>query len=237
MPSIRIIQNDKATTVEAHEGSNLWKVLNSHGFELYSPCGGRGVCGKCKVHVKGLGSVLACRHAVNEEMEVVLPGLRETFVLADQHKYTIKLAPDAGPGIKLSDRPHGIAIDLGTSTLALQLANLSNGTYLTTRTATNPQTRYGADVISRIHYASQTPGGPQELQRTLIYEINQQIRELLRFHGLEPGDLVRFSITGNPTMMHILLGIDPLPLALVPFEMAFSGWQTRIGSQLGFLLP
>ena len=233
MPTIRIEQDNKVSAVQCDDGSTLLSVLHDHGFDVYSPCGGRGICGKCQVHVREVGQVTSCSHHVSKDIDVVLPDKREAMVLVDQHRYTRQFKVDPGIVTGLTGNPFGVAIDIGTTTIALHLADLLKGTIVSTGYAVNPQTRYGADVISRINVASQSPEGLKKLQEAVISEINRQIGRLARESDIGQSDIVKLTIAGNTTMLHLLLGVDPLPLALVPFRPAFTDEQVRQGRELG----
>jgi len=199
----------------------LQAVLRDAGYDIYSPCGGNGTCGKCKVWIQGEGAVSSCVFPVTKDLEVIIPDQKEAQILVDQHKYTIKLPVQPGHQARLSNNPHGVAIDIGTTSLVFYLVDLITGAILETRTQENPQANYGADVISRINYTAQNEHGLEELQNTLIHAINSHLDHFIELLGLGHHDIVKISIAGNTTMLHLLLGVDPLPIALAPFTPSF----------------
>ena len=144
--SLKITHEGRTETIRVPENSLLLRVLRDHGYDIYSPCGGNGTCGKCKVWLKGEGSVNACTQLISEPGEILLPDTREARILVEQHEHTVSVPFLPGPAIELSSYPHGIALDLGTTTLAFYLVNLVTGALVETRAVGNPQSRFGADV-------------------------------------------------------------------------------------------
>ena len=232
MPEIKILQKDSIVTISVGEGNTLLKELQDHGFDLYSPCGGNGTCGKCKVYVKGEGVVTCCIYPVLDDIEIVLPEKREAKILVEQHEHTAQVAFDPGAPAGLSYFPHGVAIDIGTTTLAFYLVNLVTGSIIETRAAVNPQTKYGADVISRINYTALNADGLKILQTEILSAINVQLDHFTEITGITSDELVKITVAGNTTMLHLLLGVDPLPIALAPFTPAFVGEQILKGKEL-----
>ncbi len=114
----------------------------------------------------------------------------------------------------------GVAIDIGTTTLAAYIVNLHSGRILKTASAYNPQTQYGADIITRIQYAS-TPEGLERLHQLIISAINQLLLELVK--GEETGlqEIIQLNLVGNSCMAHILMNVNPEGLGRVPFEPVF----------------
>jgi uncharacterized 2Fe-2S/4Fe-4S cluster protein (DUF4445 family) len=232
MPKIKILQKNTVTTILSEEGNTLLKELQDHGFDLYSPCGGNGTCGKCKVFVKGEGDVTSCIYPVTGDIEIVLPEKREAKILVEQHEHTALVPFNPGISANLSYYPHGVAIDIGTTTLVFYLVNLVTGAIIETRAVVNPQTKYGADVISRINFTALTSGGLETLQKEILDAINLQLDHFVEVAEITGNELVKISIAGNTTMLHLLLGVDPLPIALVPFTPAFVDERILKGREL-----
>jgi uncharacterized 2Fe-2S/4Fe-4S cluster protein (DUF4445 family) len=235
MPNINVKYINSHRTISCNEGSTLLSVLQENGFEVHAPCGGNGTCGKCKVYVSGKGSVISCKYLVKDSIDIVLPGSREASILTSQHAFSKK--PELKPGntAELSKNPHGVAIDIGTSTLAFYLVNLQTATIIATNAAINPQAKYGADIISRINYAASQQNGLNRLQQEILKSINRQLVNLIEIGNIERNDIVKITIAGNTTMLHILLGVDPLSIALVPFKPTFTDEQLITGSELNML--
>ena len=232
MVKLKVHQNGRISETEAGLGEVLLHALRNNGYDIYSPCGGNGTCGKCKVLVKGEGIVTSCIFAVYGSMELVLPDKREAKVLVAQHAHTIQLPLMPGPAGDLSGYPHGVAIDIGTTSLVFYLVNLITGTIVETRAILNPQARYGADVISRIQFTTTQNNGLQILQKEIIDIINQELLHLVQFGGISGNEIIKIAIAGNTTMLHLLLGVDPLSLALAPFKASFLDEQIRTGEEM-----
>ena len=113
-------------------------------------------------------------------------------------------------------RALGLAIDIGTTTVAVQLVDLETARVLATRTAYNAQIRRGADVISRIDYA-RTPERLEELRGLVLDTINALIGEMAREMRGDAGDIRAAFIAGNTTMIHLLLGLPPRYIRESPY--------------------
>lgn len=222
MPKLKILEDSQSKSVTARSGEVLLDVLRHHNFEIYSPCGGDGTCGKCRVFIKNKGYVTSCLYPVEDDMEVVLPETSESNILAAQYEHTKEVAFSPGEFAGLAVNPYGIAIDLGTTTLVFHLIDLKTGSLLASRTAINPQTGYGADVITRINYCITHPDGLKTLHSKLMDGINRQIQGFINDFSISMDDIVRIAISGNTTMLHILSGTHPEPLAFNPFTPVFT---------------
>ena len=122
------------------------------------------------------------------------------------------------PGFK-SD-VYGVAIDIGSTTIAAHLCNLSSGDVFATGGIMNPQIRYGEDLMSRVSYVMMQPEGAKEMTQAVRQGINQLIAEIAGQASIELDEIVDLSIAGNPIMHHIFLGISPLELGGAPFALA-----------------
>jgi uncharacterized 2Fe-2S/4Fe-4S cluster protein (DUF4445 family) len=208
--------------LEAEAGNNLLKILNKNEIQVYSPCGGNGTCGKCKVLLKGEGYVTSCVYTLEEDIEIVLPGALEASILASQYEHSRAVPLSPGNYDELSSFPLGVAIDIGTTTLVFHFVQLLTGVLVETRTVMNPQGKYGADVISRINYTIMEPGGLKILQEELLKVINSELNHFTEMQGVSKDEIVKLTVTGNTTMLHLLLGENPQSLAFVPFTPVFT---------------
>lgn len=125
---------------------------------------------------------------------------------------------------------YGIAVDIGTTTIVAYLLDLTKGEIDVT-SSMNPQAKRGADVISRIDYASK--GGLKELQDLVVGEINSLIEELCKRQGIEPTDIYDTTVVGNTTMIHLFLGVPPNYIAVSPYIPAFTRSMLLKASQIG----
>ena len=125
------------------------------------------------------------------------------------------LVIDIEPGDRVSEH-YGIAIDVGTTTISVQLVHLGRIEVIATQTAYNDQLTCGLDVISRINYARE-PGKLKELRERVQRSINQLIQQLCKKHRIKPKYICSSVIAGNTTMIHLLLGLKPEFIRLDPY--------------------
>jgi uncharacterized 2Fe-2S/4Fe-4S cluster protein (DUF4445 family) len=233
MIKINIISGSLTETVTAEKGASLLDILRQSGYEVYAACGGKGRCGKCTVRVKGEGTVLSCSCYPDHDIEVILPDRRETKILTSQTEYLLDLPYDEGHHSNLTTQPYGVAADIGTTTVVLYFVDLVTGRLEKIASLLNPQAAYGADVISRITCCQSDPSGLQKLQQAIVGALNGEIRKFTAARKLSPENIERVVIAGNTTMLHILLGEDPVPIALAPFKPRFTERQRRAGAATG----
>jgi len=113
---------------------------------------------------------------------------------------------------------YGVALDIGTTTLALYLVDLGSGKLLASSSATNPQTIFGEDIMSRIAYSVNHPGdGVKKMQHEVVEVINTMIHQVASDKGITPLDVVDMTVVGNTVMHHIFLGLAPDRLGFWPF--------------------
>ncbi len=137
------------------------------------------------------------------------------------------------PGGSHVMNPFGVAVDLGTTTVALYFLDLVTGRTEKISSFLNPQRAYGADVISRINYCQTTSGGLKALQQSVVSHLNREIDLFGTAHGISSESIVRVVFAGNTTMLHLLLGEDPVPIAQAPFTPRFITSQLRRGRETG----
>ncbi|MCH7821951.1 MAG: DUF4445 domain-containing protein [Proteobacteria bacterium] len=134
------------------------------------------------------------------------------------------------PGFKRD--AYGVAIDIGSTTIAAHLCNLTSGDVVATAGIMNPQIRFGEDLMSRVSYVMMHPEGALELTNTVRQGINDLIHEVAREGDIEADDIVELTIAGNPIMHHLFLGISPIELGSAPFALATDAALNLTASQL-----
>jgi len=122
------------------------------------------------------------------------------------------------PGFKRDG--YGVAIDIGSTTIAAHLCNLTSGEVVATGGIMNPQIRFGEDLMSRVSYVMMNADGAEELTETVRSGINDLIQDVAREGEIESNDIVEVTIAGNPIMHHLFLGISPVELGSAPFALA-----------------
>lgn len=220
--NVTVIQNQKSWTKEYTSPILLMDAIAESGFCFDLPCGGRGICGNCRVIACGILSEptdeekrflkeqinnkirLACMTYAKGDCVVEIPSSR-TVVFKNS---------------KITENADGFAcaLDVGTTTLAFEYYSLSDGHTVYSEHLGNPQRVRGADVLTRIAYAAD--GGLGELKALIEKEI-----ELSRSRFGQEVDF--YIITGNTAMLHILTGRSPKGLAVAPFapETLFGFWE------------
>ncbi|MDG1118087.1 MAG: ASKHA domain-containing protein [Flavimaricola sp.] len=154
------------------------------------------------------------------------PALRKgqwtvTVALHKGHRDDSYRVLDIWPGFH-EGRIYGLAIDLGSTTVAAHLTDLRNGNVTASAGIMNPQIRFGEDLMSRVSYAMMNPGGDVEMTTAVREAIDKLTLELAQEGGIEPDQIVEAVFVCNPVMHHLLLGIDPVELGQAPFALATS---------------
>jgi uncharacterized 2Fe-2S/4Fe-4S cluster protein (DUF4445 family) len=125
------------------------------------------------------------------------------------------------PGFR--ERVHGIALDIGSTTIAAHLCDLTDGEVLSSAGMMNPQIRFGEDLMSRVSFCMQNSGGAAQLTSSVREAINELIVQVTEQAELIPADVLEITLVGNPIMHHLALGIDPVNLGVAPFALATDG--------------
>jgi uncharacterized 2Fe-2S/4Fe-4S cluster protein (DUF4445 family) len=141
-------------------------------------------------------------------------GFKITAVLAGEHLVAVE------PG-DTTEECFGVAFDVGTTTLVGTLMNLRTGMAAAVSSTLNGQAPFGADVISRISHAMNGPEGIDELKAAVVATMNGILDDLYHEAGVSPERTYEAVVVGNMTMLHLLLGIDPTPISMMPFTPTF----------------
>jgi uncharacterized 2Fe-2S/4Fe-4S cluster protein (DUF4445 family) len=130
---------------------------------------------------------------------------------------------------------YGVAIDIGSTTIAGHLANLADGAVLASHGAMNPQIRFGEDLMSRVSYAMLHPEGAAEMTKAVRKALDGLIATLAMRAGIKRVEILELAVVGNPIMHHLLLGIDPTPLGGAPFALATDRAVETTTAELGLI--
>jgi uncharacterized 2Fe-2S/4Fe-4S cluster protein (DUF4445 family) len=250
---IKVTFQPQGQAVYVLPGTKIIESAAVAGIIINTPCGAAGVCGKCRVKIispqgepteadrkifsaKELkqGWRLACQNTIAEDTVIEVPkesllsGIEKIVIESDILQTII---PDERQ-IR-DDKYFGIAIDIGTTTLATSLINLKNAGEIAVMGDVNPQISLGDDVISRIKYSTSHKNGLAKLQRAVIRQINAMISRLCGQGGVDRKNIYEITIAGNTTMEHLVCGIDPSPLGQLPFEPVYRGANIVNTSKLG----
>ena len=148
------------------------------------------------------------------------------------------------PGFR--DHAYGLAIDVGSTTIAAHLCDLSSGDVVESAGIMNPQIRFGEDLMSRVSYLMMNPGHEQEMTEEVRRAIQNLAESVAKSYGIDVEDILDLVFVGNPVMQHLLLGISPIELGGAPFALAtdesVSIWASELDLSLhpnarAFVLP
>lgn len=226
---VKVTDGDRTYTIVVKEKESILGALIARDSSISAVCGGTGRCGKCKIKVLGgclaasisdktyfteeeleKGMRLACKAYPSEPLQIALQFKEESSfeVLSDFDNGEDGSAEDAQADL-------GIAIDIGTTTIAVQLLDPATGSRLATHTTINHQRTFGADVISRIMASVQ--GKKDELQKLIRRDLAEGVRKVIAKAGVRPQRITEVAIAGNTTMIHLLMGYDCKELGAFPF--------------------
>jgi Uncharacterized metal-binding protein len=220
------VKNKQTLVISAAEGSRLSVVLAQHGVLASADCGGRGVCGKCKIKLLSgnvreakadkNGYVLACRAVLFEDVTVELLSCS-----SQNSELTTK------PVGELKKLGAGAAVDIGTTNVVTALFDLKTGRELGRISEKNAQAGFGADVISRIGHADKNL---DSLTRLIRAEIGSQIERLEKSANVEVSEAV---VSGNTVMLHLFAGVSPTSIGVYPYRATFLESRSFCGGELG----
>jgi uncharacterized 2Fe-2S/4Fe-4S cluster protein (DUF4445 family) len=222
--------------LEIERGAALAEALAAYGVEF--PCGGSELCGGCRVRVlEGALAPCAGDLCVFTDEEIAA-GWRLACRAHAEGPLKLEVGQWAAPVLADSARlggsrreGAGIAVDLGTTTLAAQLLDLASGEVLGLRTGLNPQCARGADVMTRVSFALRD----DTLTRMIRDAVGDMVAQLAEDStGVRVREVV---IAGNTVMHHLFCGIDVEPLSHVPFEFRDGGERIFTPQELGWPLP
>ena len=168
----------------------------------------------------------------------VLDGLQDALRHGD---WTVTVAVRDGaeivavwPGFR--DIGLGVAVDVGSTTIAVQLCDLTSGAVLASAGRMNPQIRFGEDLMSRVSYVMLHPEGRVQLTDVVREALDGLIGEVVDQAGADRHDILELTVVGNPIMHHLLLGLDPRPLGEAPFALATDAAVTLRAGDLGLVV-
>ena len=159
-------------------------------------------------------SGLNCDNRLLKNLQPVLAaGKRGVTVAMHKNQQIIALWPG------FHEKAYGVAVDVGSTTIAAHLCDLASGEVLASASTMNPQIRFGEDLMSRVSYVMMHPEGADEMTVVIRQALNQLFLEAVEEIGAEIEDILEVSLVANPIMHHILLGISPVELGGAPFAL------------------
>src|SRR5262249_10160123 len=127
---------------------------------------------------------------------------------------------------------YGLAVDIGSTTIAGHLCDLATGEVVASAGVMNPQIRFGEDLMSRVSYVMMNPGGDAEMTQAVRGAVNDLVASVAKEAAVAARDILELTFVGNPIMHHLLLGIDPTELGGAPFALATDGAITIWASEI-----
>jgi uncharacterized 2Fe-2S/4Fe-4S cluster protein (DUF4445 family) len=134
------------------------------------------------------------------------------------------------------DESYGLAVDVGSTTIAAHLCDLASGVVVASAGRMNPQIRFGEDLMSRVSYAMMNPGGALQMTAVVRQAIGELAAEVCASAGIAPQSILEATLVGNPIMHHLVLGIDPVELGGAPFALAVDGAVRVTAAEIGVAL-
>ena len=245
MPEIMI--RGTGETIVCERGAGLLQTLLAHGVFVDNPCNGTGICGKCKVRVLGActgemteterrllkpeeiagGVRLACMTKVYGDIQVeLLQKERKHRVLTGG--YMPQFVADSFEG------GYGVAVDIGTTTVAMALIDLATGEEVASASDINAQKHFGLDVLTRITYEYEYgETGIRELQKAIVDSLNGMLDAMCEKAESCRQEIREIVVAANCTMTHMLLGVDARSIGRAPYAPAFKAAQVRPASEIG----
>jgi uncharacterized 2Fe-2S/4Fe-4S cluster protein (DUF4445 family) len=248
--TVFLYTNGKSIEFTTRTGQTLLDALRkADPVALDAPCGGAGTCGKCRIHIlsgdageveaeerrlvgdAGLaaGIRLACHVRPRGTLNFERAG---TSGAATIHEAYSVLSGTIDP--LLSEvGTYGVAVDIGTTTIAAYLVDFGTGQVLGAASCLNSQRAWGADVIARIDHAGKDPANLAYLAGLARADLTNLATRLLGSVEARQDALREISIVGNTTMLHLFAGVDPSGIAVAPFTPAFMALQRRQAEEYG----
>ena len=255
-PIISLPSQDRKITAET--GQKILEALINSGILLRADCGGKGRCGKCAIRmldtgkngvsppteneIRALGETnirsgarLACHTEVFGEIAIDIP---ETSLLsAEVAQKGPHMLPDPLPAVSIPAQfadAYGIAVDLGTTTIAVYLCDFAGRRVAGSTSMRNPQIIYGDDVMNRITAVHRKPGLLKQLQKMVVKAIEWGISYLSRAYRVDTKQMQKMVVVGNSTMIHLFAGEDPTSIGLYPYTPRFTAEKTFRADAIGF---
>lgn len=224
------------------KGKNILESLLANNIKIDNFCNGKGTCGKCKIKIlKGSLNPITSLEKFLLSDDEINSGIRLACLSFSKSDLKIKTISenldfkilDFGeiPDFEMKfDKGFGLALDIGTTSLAMYLVDLSNGKIIDKISSINSQVKYGLDVMTRISFEYENENGKNLLQEEIIKSINNLIDKLVNKNEIERNQIKKLVIGANTTMLHMLVGEDVKSLGKFPYKAKFLN-SLRINSK------
>ena len=226
----------------------ILEFLREKNIHIEAACNGLGLCGKCKIKLASTdvsiserkllgeeniksGYRLACMHSIDEvDKEFILKSFE-----SEKKPDSIVLTESFTPKIIHTNiqEKYGIAIDIGTTTVAMELIDLKNAKIISKVADVNSQVKFGFDVMSRIAFTLENTEGLSTLQKSIVDTLNTLINKLIDKSKIKREDIAELVVSANTTMCHILLGESVESLGKFPFLPGFTEVKRVCAKDIG----
>lgn len=225
MPTLQIVMEKTEHRIPFTLGATLAEILNASGVGVRSGCGGNGRCGLCKIFIEHGGANKTTEserthltpHQIRNGLRLacrVLPQTDLRIRVADRESVPawhridpfdthVELPEEVGV---FPEKSFGVAVDLGTTNIRLSLWDMAGRTRLSGRSGPNPQARFGADVLTRLGAASESPDRARKIGRVAQNAIEEAIHDMVSEAVGDMGDIRHVAIAGNTAMLALLTG-------------------------------
>ncbi|RLE40730.1 hypothetical protein DRJ23_01415 [Candidatus Acetothermia bacterium] len=180
---------------------------------------------------EGLGQELVAPLPILKKLPSILRGSGFSLTVVKDNDTILDIVPNDH-----SHAVYGVAIDIGTTTLACYLFDLVSGRQLAVAAGSNPQKTFGADVISRIGHVRKQKKGLEELQRLVVNALNELIARMARKVKIATSSIYKVTVVGNPTMLHLFLGLDPSGIDHSPYVPVIQDGLTTRAEEVGMAI-
>ncbi len=223
MYNLKVFYKGEVRNLEANGEESILDIFQREGIYLPAACGGTGKCGKCKVKIlQGQARALEIEEGFFSQEELA-DGMRLACLTIPKNDMTLQVVSDTEDdfevlGMEGSGKVEGscgIAIDIGTTTIAVSLVQRKEQKVIDTVTTVNHQRSFGGDVISRIQAANE--GDLDKLTKSIRKDLYESIVKVIEKYNYPFKDLCGITIAGNTTMGHLLMGFSCETLGVSPF--------------------
>lgn len=229
---IKVITDKTVQEIECDRGESMLFAMKRQDIYVPAYCGGRGTCKKCGVMVIDGELPVTDEDAQAFKADALEAGMRLSCKAYPSGNCTVKLCTDdesafeilngganeisgTADGMALEDEMLGVAVDIGTTTIAMELWGLKSRRMYAQDSRINHQRAFGADVISRI--LASNSGEMKALQRSILNDICDGLGAMAAQAGIDCGKIARIVVGANTTMEHLLMGYNCETLGVSPF--------------------
>ena len=245
---IRINNLNRTIELEDDKSYNLMNALLENDIYIDNSCNGKLTCGKCKIKVvegnvneitdteKRLLKKEEIENGVRLSCAVIMSGDVVVETLSENSSIDVLDSGDMPEFEKEFRDGYGICVDIGTTTVCMNLVDLKTGDIIAKNSALNAQTKYGLDVLTRITFEFENENAAKILQHSIVSSMNKLIDKMIIESKIDRKDIKEVDIAANTTMVHMLLGVDARSLGKFPYKPVFTEAKSVMCENIGLNL-